>query len=111
MNITTSVRMGVVVLAAVVILMGCQPAEPVKPAVAAAPAPVVQVVSRQDLARSEAKREAAKFEMASKVGDTAEQCVRAGIVASLHLDSGNEPEYRSWKVVQKVHCDAAMRGL
>lgn len=45
-----------------------------------------------------------QYEIVKRVGDAADRCVHAGIVAAAWLDTGLEDEYRKARAVEKQEC-------
>lgn len=53
---------------------------------------------------TEVSRAKHAYQLASEVGDKAEECKQARLVAEAYLHAGNREEYASWAAIARLSC-------
>jgi hypothetical protein len=48
-----------------------------------------------------------QYNMVKRQGGPIDRCVHAGLVAAAYLQAKDEPNYASWKSVERTDCEAA----
>lgn len=63
--------------------------------------------SMQDIQQQVAMDSVKAYELSKKAGDKIEICVKAGMVAEAYNQAKDEPNYLSWKQIEKNDCETA----